>query len=540
MAEQNVNLILKQEEHHNDEEVVISFTTLFRKLKRYFAVWLLVSILVGGLIAGASMFFTTTSSNPVRAVVSFNYKGIEKGKNPDGTVFDWNTLKAPRIIEEALEECNMDPELLEPVRRGMVIEGKMPEDAYQRLNTYRNVLENSTTGQLAAANAMLDVSWFSTQYNLELNYKEAELRRTEAVQLLNAMLEAYRRYFYEKYGYNEALGIALSAMDYRDYDYAEAVDMFRSSLKQLNRYVTSLANDDSTRFRSSETGYTFADLKTAINTVSDLDLDLISSYLSVNNITKDKVRLQAYYEYRIENLERQQITDKENLAAVEAAFDSYEKDQVIIFSDSVANTETTVSSEEYDKLINRRISAQASLSETNESISYYKQRLQTLKKTTIANSEDKVERIEKDLEKVNKKVNDLIELVEKTADDYYENVSLVNSYRVLVPATYDAATTVKNGVSKAIVPAVGAEALIFIAYLGYCFVIGISEGTKKKNAEQKAAKAAAAGGDQPKNDSGKEGSDQKDADQKDAGKNDADQKDADQKDAGKKDAGKKK
>ena len=54
MAEQNVNLILKQEEKHDEEEVVISFSTIFRKLKRYFAVWLMVSILVGGLIGGDS------------------------------------------------------------------------------------------------------------------------------------------------------------------------------------------------------------------------------------------------------------------------------------------------------------------------------------------------------------------------------------------------------------------------------------------------------------------------------------------------------
>ena len=507
MAEQNVNLILKQEERHEEEEVVISFSTIFRKLKRYFAVWLMVSILVGGLIGGASMFFTTTSSNPVRAVVSFNYKGIEKGKNPDGTTFDWNTLKAPRIISEALEACEMDPALLEAVRRGMEIEGKMPEDAYQRLNTYRNVYENATSGQLSAANAMLDVSWFSTQYNLTFDYKEAEITRTEAVQLLNAMLDAYRDYFYEQFGYNEALGVSLSAQDYKDYDYAEAVDLFRDSLKQLNRYVTSLSNDDSTRFRSSVTGYTFADLKTAISSIQDLDLDLISSYLSVNNITKDKVRLQAYYEYRIENLERQQVTDQETLDAIEAAFDSYEKDQVIIFSDSVANTETTVSSEEYDKLINRRITAQANLSETKQSIDYYKQRLQTLKKNTIANSEDKIERIEKDLEKVNKKVNDMIELVELTADDYYKNVSLGNAYNVLVPAAYDAATTVKSGISKAIVPCVGAEALIFIFYIGYSFVTGLVDGTKKKRAEKEAAVQAAAagaagaagGGDEPKN-----------------------------------------
>ena len=108
--------------------------------------------------------------------------------------------------------------------------------------------------------------------------------------------------------------------------------------------------------------------------------------------------------------------------------------------------------------------------------------------------------------KVNKKVNDMIELVELTADDYYKNVSLGNAFNVLVPAAYDAATTVKSGISKAIVPCVGAEALIFIFYIGYSFVAGLVDGTKKKRAEKEAAAQAAAagaagaagGGDEPK------------------------------------------
>ena len=354
MSEQNVNLILKQHEK-NEEQVVVSISAIIRKLKKYFAVWLLVAIIIGGLIAGVSVFFRTTSMTPVHAIVSFTHKGIEKGKNPDGTDFDYNTLKSPEIIEAALKECNLDKSLLEAVRRGMQIEGIIPEDAYQRMSTYKHVYEASSSGQLAAATAMLDVSWVSTQYNLTFNYKESGLTRSDAVQVLNAMLAAYRDYYFREFGYNEAFGNSLAAMDYTDYDYAQAVDMFRTELKSLNRYVTGIAADDTARFRSSETGYTFADLKDAINSVQTLDLDLISSYLNVNNVSKDKERLQTYYEWRIENLELEQKADKEALAAVEHAFSSYEKDQVIIFSDSVANTETTVSSEEYDKLINRRI-----------------------------------------------------------------------------------------------------------------------------------------------------------------------------------------
>ncbi|MBQ9905169.1 MAG: lipopolysaccharide biosynthesis protein [Oscillospiraceae bacterium] len=491
MSEQNVNLILKQHEK-NEEQVVVSISAIIRKLKKYFAVWLLVAIIIGGLIAGVSVFFRTTSMTPVHAIVSFTHKGIEKGKNPDGTDFDYNTLKSPEIIEAALKECNLDKSLLEAVRRGMQIEGIIPEDAYQRMSTYKHVYEASSSGQLAAATAMLDVSWVSTQYNLTFNYKESGLTRSDAVQVLNAMLAAYRDYYFREFGYNEAFGNSLAAMDYTDYDYAQAVDMFRTELKSLNRYVTGIAADDTARFRSSETGYTFADLKDAINSVQTLDLDLISSYLNVNNVSKDKERLQTYYEWRIENLELEQKADKEALAAVEHAFSSYEKDQVIIFSDSVANTETTVSSEEYDKLINRRIDAQEKLTETNQNIEYYKQRLATLKKTSTSGTA-KAERIEKDLAKLKTKIDNLIDLVNGTADDYYRNVALSDSYNILVPATSAVATTVQSGIKKAVVPIFGIEAVLLMVYLAVSFGQALVEETRKRNNKLAAEKAGAAG-----------------------------------------------
>ena len=491
MSEQNVNLILKQEEK-NEEEVVVSFSAIIRKLKKYFAVWLLVSILVGGLIAGVSVFFRTTSMTPVHAIVSFTHKGIEKGKNPDGTDFDPNSLKSPEIIENALRTCNFELDLLEPVRRGLEIEGIIPENAYQRMRTYQNVYETASSGQLAAAQAMLDVSWVSTQYTITFNYKDAKVSRSDAVQILNAMLDAYRDYYFENFGYNEAFGNNLATMDYTDYDYAQAVDMFRTELKSMSRYVNGLATDDTSRFRSSVTGYTFADLKAAISSVQTLDLDLISSYLNVNNISKDKERLQTYYEYRIENLELEQQTNKETLAAIEKAFESYEKDQVIIFSDTVGNTETTVSSDEYDKLINRRIAAQADLSETNQNIAFYKQRLATLKKSASSGTA-KTERIEKDLAKLKEKIDELNELVNKTADGYYRNVSLSDSYNILVPATSAVASTIKSGISKAIVPIFGIEAIMLVIYVGVSFFQALLEETRKRNLRRAGAAAEESG-----------------------------------------------
>ena len=92
------------------------------------------------------------------------------------------------------------------------------------------------------------------------------------------------------------------------------------------------------------------------------------------------------------------------------------------------------------------------------------------------------------------KVNDLIQLVNDTADDYYQNVSLANSYRILVPATSAVAATVKSGIVKAIVPVFGIELLLMMVYLSVAFVEAIREDSQKRKLVA-AAEAPAAGPD---------------------------------------------
>ncbi|HBI84935.1 MAG TPA: lipopolysaccharide biosynthesis protein [Ruminococcus sp.] len=483
----NVNLVLKQEEKHTDE-IILSFPALFAKLKKYFLPWLLTSVILGGFIAGVSMFFVTTAATPVQALVSLNYDGIERGKNPDGTDFDPNVFKNPRIIEQALKECGMELEQLETIRQGMSIMSLIPVDAYERLTAYYSAYEEVANGQLSALQSVLDTSWHSTQYRISLDYKEAKLKRAEAVDLVNAITYAYKDYFFENYGYNEALGGALVATNYKDYDYPEAVDMFNSSLGALKRYVNSLASDDTARFRSTATGYTFADLHDTISSVQTLDLDKLNSYITLNNVTKDKDRLEATYEYRIESLQREQTALETRLKSIVESIEAYEKEDIFIFGAGTddTNLQTKGGSEQYDKMISQKLSVTTELAEAKRDIEYYKERVSVLRATKVG-SADKVKVVEGELASLDTKLKDLVTLVNDTANDYFQNVSLSNSYSVLVPASTEIVATIKSGIINAILPIAGVEALLFVAWLGTAFVQALmSESEKyKKAAAQK-------------------------------------------------------
>ena len=388
-------------------------------------------------LAGTAAFSNDQHKN-MTALVSFTFDGIEEGLDPDGNVFDVNSIKNPAVIEAALTELGQPLEKLESIRQDISIEGVIPKDAIDRITTYKSVYENASSGALNAAQAMLDTKYYPTQYKVSFNYAASDLSSSDAVQVFNTILERYRDYFFETYGYNQALGSAVTALNYADYDYAEAVDVFDTTLNTLRSYVSNLSSDDTTRFRSSATGYTFADLSEAIKAVQTMDLDLLSSYITVNNVTKDKDRLINYYTYRVEALTRQKTVAEENLATITDTINTYEKDTVMIFGNGTENTDTQYSqgSQEYDRLIQSKVDTQNELSTTTQQINFYNQRINALK-GKVAASDDKIERVEADLEKLNEKVNTLINSVNETADEYYETVSFANAYNILVGSRYD-------------------------------------------------------------------------------------------------------
>lgn len=489
--ERYLNVTLKNENEEKDE-VIISFSGIFKKFKKYFLIWLVTAVVAAALVLAGSAAFAPEQYKSVTALISFTFDGIEEGKDPNGNVFDVNSIKKPAVIEAALTELGYTLDEVEAIRKGLSIEGILPDDARDRITAYKSIYEGESNNALAAAEKMLDLTYYPTQYNVYFNYSATSLSNEAAVEVFNTILECYRDYFFETYGYNEALGSAVVALDYNDYDYAEAVDVFSTTLTTLKSYVTNLASDDTTRFRSSTTGYTFSDLSEAIKAIQSMDLDIISSYITVNNVTKDKDTLIYYYEYRIQNLNRSKTIASENLAAITESINNYEKDTVMIFGNGTENTDTqyTMASDKYNSLIQQKINTQNELSTVTQQIDFYNERLKALK-SNPAGSEAKQEKVEADLAKLNEKVNTLIDSVNKTSDEYYNTVTFANAYNILVPASVSSVTrTVGNVVKDSMMIILAIEAILAVAYICVAFVTAIIDENKKKNTLALAAAAA--------------------------------------------------
>ena len=486
--ERYLNVTLNSGADENKEEVILSFSALIRQLKRFLIFWLVASIIIGLLIPVGMVVFASDEHKNLSALVSFNYSGIEKGLSPNGSKFDINSMKNPEVIQRALTEMNMPLDDLENIRQGISFEGIVPTDAIDRITVYKTPYDQ---GKMEAAERILETSYYPTQFKVTFNYSKTSLTSNQPVELFNSILENYSRYFFEKYGFNEALGSAISGVDYESYDYSQQIDVFEDSLSSLQSYISALASNDSTRFRSTVTGMTFSDLSESIQTLRGVDLTLISSEILLNNVTKDKKTLADYYTHRIETLTHESAVAQSELNAVTASIETYQLGSVMVYGDSGSGGfQYNSGSEEYDKLFEHKISAQKTLASKQEKLKDYQKRLNMLKAQTVTTSQDQIERIESKLNELGQKVNYIIEQTNATASEYYETVYLSKSFNILVPASSSGLQVPKSVIKASIIPCFLAEAFIFAVYLGVSFCCSLVLENRKRKQEARNAEQA--------------------------------------------------
>lgn len=484
--EKNINLVLQQNEPEDENNITISFGTIFKQLKKIFSLWIVLAIISGIITASVVLIASkTVSDNEIKSLINFSYSGIENGLDPNGEPFDVNKIKSPNIIETALTTLDIPISSVESVRRNITIDGIIPNEDLDKLSIYKDIYQQGGSAGLDAANSLLDVGYNPSYYIIKLNCLAAGFDIDTGKKIIDEILVAYQDYFFTTYGYNEALGNSISSLDYKDYDYPAAVDIFRSTLDDLDQYLRKIeSNDASSYFRSTKTGFSIEDLRRNINTIKDIDLDSISSYITINNITNDSAQLTTYYEYKIEECERDLKVSESELKSITDSINSYEKDTMMIFGDiseSENSTKITQVSEKYDELIERKVSVQEECSTKKQRIEYYKSRIKNLDNKNVK-VQANIEYAEQKLEELYNKVNNLIDITIDTSDEYYENVVFANAFNILVPAAGGESTVEMN---RLLYPVIIIEGVLLVIYLGYSIISAIViENRNRKEQEQ--------------------------------------------------------
>ena len=477
--EKNVRLRIVHENEQQDDEISIDFVSIWRYLKRYLAIWLCLAVGLGS-ISGALALF---ARNPQ---VTGTAKALIATASVD---YDTQKIKSPEVIEDALNAMGIDTLELEKVRDAITINGVIPESAYEKMSMYYGLTSDSSVA-LTAIESLFDTSYTISRYIVSFNYAKAGLNRADGVLFLNTLLDAYQDYCFSTYNSNAALQNPLEAIDYREYDYAEAVNVFSNTLDNISSYLSQFSNKRmGSSYRSATTGFTFSDLSKIASSLKEIDLDRAASYIVIHSVSENSADVQvSHYEWMIENLEQERAVQRTRLASLMDSINSYEKDSIIIFSGqngaSMAQNPDEINAN-YDAMIQEEMDTQSRIASYNRSISYYESVIEGFRQTDAdASALDDIEIVKGYLEKLYQDLTELAKNVSLTANEYYETVSFADQIPVLVPATFD------NEPPTMLIKAIIAmEAALFVAYFAVSFVHGVRDANpdafnKKKAAEQ--------------------------------------------------------
>ncbi|MGN0631298.1 MAG: lipopolysaccharide biosynthesis protein [Ruminococcus sp.] len=482
----NLNIILKNDDD-NENELVIPFKEILRCLRRFFLGWMAAAVLSVLLVAAWTASSSHQLSSPPVALIGFNYPGAEKGLTPNGDKLDVNSIKNPVVIENALTQLGYQLSNIDSIRNAITIEGIIPTDAADAISIYKQALD--TNGNLQAAQSMLNVEYFPVNYMVTFDFSKTSFGDDDAAQVINMILECYRDYFFEQYGYNDSIGNASLAIDYSDYDYLVAVDTYSDTLATLRNKIRGLSG---TQFRSTKTGYSFSDLVSEIDTVNSYNADSLTAYILSNSVVNDKNSMISYYEYRIEELERHKKAAQENLKTITNSISSYEKDSIIIngnSDESDALSYTTVS-EKYDSLFQQKQEAQKNVSYYTMKISECQSRLDSVEKLKGGSADQKnIEYVENKLALLDEAIKELVDKVNDTLMEYNESITFANAYSVLVPANVLSTSYISMLVKNIMKPLLILEAVVFMIYIIVCVAYAFKTENAKKLAAEKQEQA---------------------------------------------------
>ena len=449
---------------NNDDEAQIDLFNIaghMRKKKKLYKYILLVA-LCAGVLLGLVMVgvdYSVGQSSYARAVISFQYEGIEEGLDPNGAAFDINKIKSPAVIEDALNSLNITEYSAEEVRENIAIEGVLPEDAVERIT----VIKEMALEDVSNYEKILDVSYFPSQYIVYF-YNELGMSGTQSTQVLNAILESYRTYFLDTYANTEVLTVTSNLIDYKGYDYAEALDMLRTQIEIMMDYVSE-RREQAPEFRSADTGLSFGDISTALETVNGVDLAKLSSYIESHTLTKDKNRQKEYYEYKIKKYNMEIAECQVQLNNVQSVIDRYQKDPVVIVSSQETTQQIEQTNEYYDELLQQKLNISNRIAELNTDLNETYVLLNAINSSTIKNEQSEFDYADQTMDSIAQTIADWADLTEETTEEYYTTTLFSNAYKIGVPAQYSAAGGLM-AIAKKIVIAVAA--MIFVVVVVWC------------------------------------------------------------------------
>ncbi len=435
-----VQLVVSQQDHHDDE---IDLGQLVRKIidgKKIIMLWTLLALLVTIVGFGGYSFMMQDEIGAVSTVLSFNFKGIEEGLNPNGDDFSIGEISNKKVLEDTIIQLGLSAKGIdsETLRKNMVIQGIVPEDIINRMSLINQMAEKD----VSQLEKLSEMTYFPTQYKIDLHIvKDMNLNSEEAEQVLMALVNNYKKYFMNKYNDRQVLSTAITTVDLERYDYSEYVMLVDGQLDIARTYLED-KEEDAPSFRSKTTGVGFGDLISQVELVQNVEINNVQAIIDTFIVSKNKERLFSIYSNKVETMTLEMNQYKQQGTALRQAAQDYKKDAMVILGNDGLESamEITQNSKAYDQFILDAVEAENKANTFKYDIQLYQELLTRLAQANEAevavDITPYIGQVEKDINHIADRVKDLFENINTTVDEYYTREVFKGSVKMDIPAIY--------------------------------------------------------------------------------------------------------
>ena len=475
--------------NEQDQEQGISIMNVFSTLGKRFHLYIfvMISALLLGLLVPTLIYTFKDKKEASVAILGFDYAGAEAQKAPDGSDLDITYLKSSYIIQNALNSVTISKQVsTASVQSNISISRPLTDDT-KRQQEIINELKEAKNNDYAdlVKNFVLK---YRQQYFITLNNgfsdggrSKIKLSTTDLSHLLSAILGAYNDYFIETYQDRNLPSNYLAAINEETLDYLEILDNVSASLSYLTTYCNSRAALLPT-FRTSE-GISFSDLSNVIGTLQSVDIDYIYSYIYLNNVYKDKLVLQTYYEMQKRDAELSLTETNANIATLQASIDTYPDGQVVVqTTEGGAQVTVPQTNPEKNALMLQLTAMNETKSALEEKIAVLTDRIARLDGTPA--TEEQKAKADEYINTALTDARDVFNMVNKNAEELFDS----NAYKAVYmhTVTTNVAESFSINLKLFLIGAAAGVAIGLIAWIGDAFIIefrNVKKANEKKEEE---------------------------------------------------------
>ena len=474
--------------NEQDQEQGISIMNVFSTLGKRFHLYIfvMISALLLGLLVPTLIYTFKDKKEASVAVLGFDYAGAETEKAPDGSNLDVTTLKSSYIIQNALNNVTLSKKVsTAQVQANISISRPLTDDT-KRQQEIINELKEAKNNDYAdlVKNFVLK---YRQQYFVTLNNgfsdgrNKIKLSTTDLSHLLSAIMGAYNDYFIETYQDRNLPDNQLAAINEASLDYLEILDNVSASLNYLATYCNSRAAL-LPNYRTKD-GVSFNDLTNVINTLKSVDIDYIYSYVYLNNVYKDKLVLQTYYEMQKRQAELDLVETNANIDTLKASIAAYPDVEVVVkTTDGGGEQKVTQTNPEKNALVMQ-------LGEMNDQKSALEEKIAVLddRITKLDGAPATEEQKAKADEYVQTALNDaknVYNLVSKNAAELFDSNAYKSVYMHAINTTVS--EKFSDSLKLFVIGAAAGIAVGLIAWIGDAFIIefrNVKKANEKKEEE---------------------------------------------------------